>query len=214
MLDASLNNNVGAITGTVTRTVSGKYGGALEFAEGISNTVLGYVSVPPSASLDSMTRTITVMAWIYLPRQPSPYTTIASRQLGTFSHPDQFFLGMFSENHKWHVGETLSNEASCYVSHNVAMPNVSLVGEWMHVAGTYDGVNLRQYVNGIELICSIPPLNIAAIPVDTTKPVTIGAEENGPNRDPVTPWTGRIDELKLYNRVLSQPEIVQAMDEQ
>lgn len=216
VLDASVNNNVGAITGTVTRTVSGKYGSALEFAEGNSNTVLGYVTVPPSASFDSMTRTITVMAWIYLPNSLAPFTTVASRQLGDFAHPDQFFLGLFYENHKWHVGETLTNEASCYVSHNdqvVQSPSpIPLNQNWMHIAGTYDGSFLRHYVNG-RLICTLA-LSMPAIPVDTTRPVTIGAEENGPAHDPVTPFTGRIDEVKFYNRVLSQPEIVQAMNEQ
>lgn len=210
--DSSPNGNTGAFSGNVTRVISGHFGAALEFAEGPGNTVLGYVSVPPSASFNTMTRTITVMAWIYLPNSLAPFTTVASRQLGDFDHPDQFFLGLFHENHKWHVGETVTNEASCYTSHNQPATNdIPLHQNWMHIAGTYDGSFLRQYVNG-RLICTLA-LSMPAIPVDTARPVTIGAEENGPARTPVTPFTGRIDEVKFYNRVLSQSEIVLAMNE-
>ncbi len=215
VIDSSPYSNTGAFNGNVTRIISGQFGSALQFTAGPTDTVLGYVIVPPSPSLNSMTRTISVMAWIYLPNSLAPFTTVASRQLGNFDHPDQFFLGLFYENHKWHVGETLTNEASCYISHNdqiVQSPSpIALSQNWMHIAGTYDGSFLRQYVNG-RLICTLA-LSIPAIPVDTTRPVTIGAEENGAAHDPVTPFTGRIDEVKLYNRVLSQPEIVQAMNE-
>jgi len=77
--------------------------------------------------------------------------------------------------------------------------NVLTIGTFQHVAATYDGTTMRIYVDGVEK-ANMP----ASGTIDPrTDPFVIG--RNVPN--PAVVWQGLIDELELYNRALSQPEI-------
>jgi len=75
----------------------------------------------------------------------------------------------------------------------------SFNGEWHHVAGTYDGSELKTYVDGALRATTA---HAGSIEVQTHN-LTIGtnSEEEGRFYD------GAIDEVKIYNRALSQPEI-------
>ncbi len=77
--------------------------------------------------------------------------------------------------------------------------NVLTLGTFQHVAATYDGAMMRIYVDGVEVA------NMAASgTIDpTTDPFLVG--RNAPNLS--IDWHGLIDELELFNRALSQPEI-------
>jgi Concanavalin A-like lectin/glucanases superfamily len=214
--DASGNGNTGALYGATINRVPGRYGNAVDF-NGYDD---GWIRVPGSSSLDSITRTMTTMSWVYLPVSPDDpinagFVAIASRQVQDWSHPDQWYLGFRYRDYKWHVGETLIHEDSCYTDHDVYFPgNVpSLTGRWFHLAGTYDGQVLRMYLDG-QLICSKNWALINQIPLTSANPLTIGAEENGATHGGVGQITGRVDEFKIWNRVLTQAEIQQAMNEQ
>jgi hypothetical protein len=66
---------------------------------------------------------------------------------------------------------------------------------WIHLAGTYDGKDVRTYING-QLKKTVQH------PGD---PESIGKFEVGSFVAPF--WKGVIDELRFYNRVLSEEEI-------
>jgi hypothetical protein len=71
------------------------------------------------------------------------------------------------------------------------------VGVWYHMCGTYNGTTMSQYVNG-SLIGSLSnTLNTI------TSPLIIGAQ----SPTPVYYFSGDIDEVRIYNRVLSLAEI-------
>jgi hypothetical protein len=70
-------------------------------------------------------------------------------------------------------------------------------GEWQLVAGTYDGTTGRLYVDG-KLVAS----GAFAAPGTVNLPVNIGAHYLGG-----TGWNGRIDEVQLYDRALSDAEV-------
>lgn len=75
--------------------------------------------------------------------------------------------------------------------------------EWTHVVGTYDGTTVRIYLNGevkAEMNASV------AIPANASSFVIGGTQES---RD----WfDGMIDEVKLYNRGLTEDEVQRAME--
>ena len=77
--------------------------------------------------------------------------------------------------------------------------NVLTIGTFQHVAATYDGAMMRIYVDGVE------KGNMAASgTIDPrTDPFVIGRNVSNLSID----WHGLIDELELFNRALSQPEI-------
>jgi hypothetical protein len=80
-------------------------------------------------------------------------------------------------------------------------PDVISTGAFTHVAGTYDGSNLKVYVNGtLKQTCSAP----GAIDYGTTTDLTIGT------RSPYSVgegFPGVIDELGLFDRALDASEI-------
>lgn len=78
------------------------------------------------------------------------------------------------------------------------------VGTWTHVAGTWDGTTWRIYWNGV--------LDNSAVntgPVATTRNVYIGAVDI--NGSPGQYWSGRVDDVRIYNRALSAAEIAAIM---
>lgn len=72
-------------------------------------------------------------------------------------------------------------------------------GQWHHVVGQYDGRRASLYLDG-----SLEDSLAAAGPVAVnTEPVMLGRNSMGPNRS----FNGWLDDVRLYRRVLSGPEI-------
>ncbi len=70
---------------------------------------------------------------------------------------------------------------------------------WTHVAPTYDGANLRLYVNGVQVATT--RRSTSAITTST------GALRIGGNSVWSEYFQGRIDEVRIYNRALTAGEI-------
>lgn len=80
------------------------------------------------------------------------------------------------------------------------------IGEFSHIAGTWDGKTLRLYINGALNAESTP----GALPVDSGCPFYIGGFYSPGSDDCAYVgqfFNGLIDELSFYNRSLSGPEI-------
>ncbi len=76
--------------------------------------------------------------------------------------------------------------------------------EWYHVAGVHDGSEGKLYINGELVGSSAAPFE----PV-TGEELQIGAGR--PNPDTRYFWNGKIAEVRIYNRALSQDEIAENM---
>jgi YVTN family beta-propeller protein len=77
-------------------------------------------------------------------------------------------------------------------------PNGLPVNQWTHVAGTYDGATLRLYLNATQVATQS---RTGSLEVNNAV-VRIGGNTYSGEFFP-----GRIDELRIYNRALSQSEI-------
>ncbi len=73
--------------------------------------------------------------------------------------------------------------------------------EWVHIACTHDGATLTCYLNGEETE-STPMGAITSSPAS----VLIGSDGWGCD------WDGAIDDVRIYNHALSQPELLSAME--
>jgi hypothetical protein len=80
----------------------------------------------------------------------------------------------------------------------VAGTSLLPVNTWSHLAVTYDGSVMRLYVNGVQ----VGTQTIAGPIATSTGALTIGGN---------TVWgeffTGRVDDLRVYNRARSQAEV-------
>lgn len=72
-------------------------------------------------------------------------------------------------------------------------------GQWHHVAGIYDGQHMAFYLDG-ELEDSVAASGPIAV---NTEPVMVGQNSMGRSR----PFSGWIDDVRLYDRSLSAEEI-------
>ncbi len=76
---------------------------------------------------------------------------------------------------------------------------VPVTGRWYHVAATYDGTIARLYVDGVQSATDSYSLSIN----NDTREFYIGENSQTTGRQ----WTGAIDEVRVYNRVLTATEI-------
>jgi hypothetical protein len=180
--DVSGNNNTGTISGA-TWSTSGRYGNALSF-NGTNNFVL----VNNSASLN-LTTGMTVSAWVFPTANQSGWRTIVQRQV------DAYFLHASSDAGALRPGTGGTFQG---IGKVITAPSAIPVNTWTHLAVTYDGTNLRLFVNAAQV--GITPGNGS---IETnTNPLRIGG--NSPYGEY---FQGRIDDVRIYNRRQTAAEI-------
>jgi hypothetical protein len=157
----------------------------------------GYVNVPASASIDSITTQVTVAAWIFLEGTIATYATAISRQIGT------------GYDQHYHLSVNAQQQAILFIT--TPMAGQVVVGSpmtvpqqtWVHLAGTYDGSRARLYVDGAE-VGSLPVTGRFAA---DTNPVILSGNANPPGGTVSEFVPGRLDEVLLYRRALAADEI-------
>ncbi|MEV6932012.1 LamG-like jellyroll fold domain-containing protein [Dactylosporangium sp. NPDC051485] len=184
--DVSGNGNDGTITGATA--TAGKYGGALQFHGGTD-----MVKVPSSASLNASTG-LTMAAWVQPTAAQSGWRTIMHKET------DAWFLNAGSDSGPLKpAGGVTTGSSDSVVYGTTANP----LNQWTHVALTYDGANLRLYVNGTLVSTKAKTGTLK----QTTGPLSIGG--NAPYGEY---FTGLIDEARVYNRALSATEVQTIMN--
>jgi glucose/arabinose dehydrogenase len=179
--DASGNSNSGTVTGA-TWTIQGRYGNALSF-NGTGSLVR--VANSPSLNLGSG---MTLSAWIRPGASQSGWRTILQRQV------DAYFLNSSSNTAMRPAGGGTLGANTQYVSGPTANP----VNAWTHIALTYDAATLRLYVNGSQVATGAATGAVQS----TTNPLWIGG-----NQPYGEYFNGIIDEVRVYNRALTQTDI-------
>ena len=182
--DASVYGNTGTINGA-SWTSQGRFGSALNF-DGASN----WVTVNDSDALD-LTSGMTLEAWVYPTAVQGTWTTIALKE----SPPGNLAYMMQLDP---------SNHPSTYITtdaaglQGVVGPQALPLNTWTYLAATYDGATLRLYVNGTVVASAFVSGNI----LTSGGPLRIGGNSIWGEY-----FVGTIDEVRLYNRALSQTEI-------
>lgn len=150
------------------------------------------ITLPQSSAINALNNEFTVSVWAKFDGSKSE-KHILGRSNGTFA------------NNKWILiyvptSDTLSLHAFNVGSYNVFQAPASWshpTTDWYHVAVTKSGTTYTLYINGIKASQDTGPLNLPSI----TAPFTIGGVEG------VNMMKGKLDDLKIYNRVLSDKEI-------
>ncbi len=183
--DVTGNGHDGEFKGT-PKWVAGKFGTALEF-DGVKD----HVAVADNNALD-IQENITLMAWF------SPNDVLTSRRL-MVKNNSIFVIFDF--------GNTNSVDFLVKPDNLFAQSKTTdwKIGQWYHFAGTFDGKTLRVYING--QLEGEAPNNKPIAPSDLE--LWIGGDDNGRPSD----WfPGKIDEVRLYDKTLSEVDIQRVMD--
>jgi len=193
--DSSGRNNEGALhdLDPSTAWVAGRSQGALEIAH------TGWVRVAPSPSIDAITDHVTLSAWVDLEgtiNSTDGWGTALSRQTGT-STDQHYHISLFMDGRP---SLFLITEAGYAL---IRAANPAPKGVWTHLAGVYDGAFARLYVNGQEVASQ----SLTGPFSPDITPVILGGNDNDASGVPTELFPGRIDELMLYARALTAPEV-------
>jgi len=193
--DSSTFNNNGTPMNGATITETGKLCGALEL-DGTDD----FVEVLDSGSLD-IENEITIAAWVN-----------TENLNGTRMIVSKYFRQGFRDNYAMMlVSSSLfgSLEKNCFrcLSAWFGTDRDVPANTWKHVALTYDGAQAKLYVDG-QLKETLDETGAIGT---NNEPLHIGAEKETSFRNPNPPFqdffSGKIDDLRIYSRVLSQSEI-------
>jgi len=185
--DSTVNANDGTISGAVyAGSANAMFGDALSF-DGTDD----YVSVPDSASLDSM-NALTVEAWIYIDSAGSGYRGIVDKTAG--SGDRSYNIGLRNGKLEW--GLANASNAKTTITDTVA----ASAGTWTHVAGTYDGSTMKLYKNGVEVASGSQTGNVQ----DSSTYLALG---QWPGLGGTYFFDGTIDEVRIWNGALTANQI-------
>jgi hypothetical protein len=151
-------------------------------------------SVLESESLDIGTDAVTLAMWVYLDQLPSQ---IPGSFGGIYdSQGDQYVLYLDKSNNELRFKVAASGGAQ-----RPGIPAADLVtGQWLHVAGVYDGTDSFIYLNGEQKDMHTGPTGM----VNAGQFAGIG--RNG--ADAASFFTGGVDEIAIWNRALTDAEVL------
>lgn len=155
-----------------------------------------YINAGNLSELDGVSA-FTIAAWI-------------KPDLIPFSGYDGLFgRGGTNQRSPWIYGQSVTNKMVVDIETTTGGPqdaqvisNTSIVqGIWQHVAFTWDGTNVRIYINGVQdANTGTTDGNVLATPDESTR---LGAI----NFNASSYWDGQIDDFRVYKRALSPAEI-------
>jgi hypothetical protein len=167
--------------------VDGKFGKALSF-DGVDD----YMDISHSDSI-MPTSAITVEAWVNT-QQKDVWQGIVGKNNNTYP----YYYGGY-----W-LGITYANTFRFWIDiggtpQTVGSTDIINLNTWYHVVGVYDGSTVKIYVDGILKGSTSATGSITAV----TTSLRIGYTYDGSR------FNGLIDEVRIYNRALSEEEIKQ-----
>ena len=78
------------------------------------------------------------------------------------------------------------------------MSNAPAIGQWVHIAVTFDGTTAKGYINGVKTV-----EGAFTFGSDREAPIQFGADTFGGGNA----YNGALDEIRLYDVVLTDAEV-------
>jgi hypothetical protein len=194
-------DSVGNSNGTITNPnwTSGHYNGALEStSKGVT-----YASVPSNSTLEIPGNQVSLEAWIYL--FGNSYLN-GQGHAGAIAVKDSYDTGRpsygleiglnWSDNLAFRLSTTENDTVELHSGE--ACP----INQWIHVAGVYDGSEMRLYANGV-LKNSIPQHGSIS---NGSLPFWMGKHAGSNGYD--FAYYGKIDEVAVYSTALSSADVL------
>jgi Concanavalin A-like lectin/glucanases superfamily len=172
---------------TCPTLVPGIRGNAFEF----DATNPDVLQVSYAADLDPSAG-FTIAAWIRMNAlPPGPYFCVLGKPIGVDADNSHALCVDTAGVALYHSGTDAGTD-------NVSGSTVS-VGQWHHLAMTWDGTTKRGYLDGV-----LDGMRVVPVENDSS-PISIGADLN--SGTPAHPLNGALDEVWVINRPLSDAEI-------
>ncbi len=187
--DSSVNNSTLTDTNTVTSN-TGQYSNAGQFTA--ANTE--YLTVADNTSLSMGNIDFTVSAWVYLDSEGANRAIITKYGGDAAANTEYvLFYGSAQDKFRFMVGNGTTETAITADTFGAVTTST-----WYHVVGWHDAANdvLGISVNGIS-----DTVSYSGGVTDTAQPFRLGASGTASLL-----WNGRIDDARVYKRVLSSDD--------
>jgi hypothetical protein len=174
---------------TSSSPVAGKIGQAMKFNSGSAQEVS--LGTAPAPLVFAYNQPFTIALWA------KPSASVGS---GTFDRlfsiagsagTFEYFIMANNNTFSFNVGKNGTGD--------ISVSSAFALGQWYHIVGVYDGTNVTLYINGIKIGSSAYTFGALS---SSGGAVTIGGA-GGTN----TVFNGTIDDVRVYNRVLSIQEV-------
>jgi hypothetical protein len=194
-------DSVGAHDGKTpfgSRFAEGIVGQAFDFTRNnTSEHALQRISVPDSPSFQ-LVEAMTLEAWIY----PRRYGGIVMIRGDDRAGLDNWHLDLIKQGYLCFSFNAADNRSA-----GIGAP--IQLGQWQHVVATFDHGTMNLHINGVLVAHTTTELRPVAV-LDPSADAAIGIGNAG-GRYYNMPFDGLIDEVRVYNRALSESEIAESL---
>jgi hypothetical protein len=196
LTDQSSGGNSGTISGATW--TSGVHGNGLSF-DGVND----YVNLGNSGTLNAQTE-MTISVWVYITAYPAngQYAAIIDR---VNSYAIQLFPVNFGNPQSMYLLRFYGGQG--FTMYASSSGNPLALNEWNNIVVTYSDGLATIYVNGSSVGSGL------ATTQSTTTETRIGNQQDANGWGETNFWNGKIDQLRIYNRVLTSNEITSLYDE-
>ncbi|MGI9456759.1 MAG: LamG-like jellyroll fold domain-containing protein [Aeoliella sp.] len=149
------------------------------------------------SSADLPAESLTAEAWVRVDK-PMTWGGVVGAVHDNGSDESGWLLGFRDSKLSWALAGV---EGAPRLTYLIA-PQPFVPGGWHHVVGTYDGKEMRLYVDGT--LVGTNKAQQGKIDYPTATPYVIGAYRDS-NED--YPMTGRVHEVRIYDRALSAADV-------
>ncbi len=164
------------------------------------SSATSYADAGNSTDFD-FTNKVTVMSWIH-PTTYSDWDKIVMKSWTSDIDPWSIFRLTLTNDNDGTEGAIFSVTISG-IDYGVTASNTVPLNTWTHVAGTYDGANLKLYINGILS----QTLALSGNLDTNSEPVYIGKHRH----NNINTFIGKIDGVKIWNTALTETQVFNAM---
>ena len=167
-----------------------------------------YVSVPYDSTMNP-SGNFSVSAWVKLSNKNAYRSAVTSRSETVNGNQTGGYMLYISNANKWQFWNGFGNTGGLWKQANSSTRIIE--NTWQMQTVTYDHANthMRLYVDGVLVAQN----NSASLVANTDKPLYIGAGRTNKHPHDVDPpqfhFNGKIDDVAIWNAMLSSDEIVQ-----
>lgn len=194
--DSSGNGNDGTIIGVTPASNRFNQPNTCYFFSGNDH----YVDIPAAPSIQP-TDAITVSAWVNTTDKDYWNFAVCKRLNKLFEPGNSYFLGATGNvpgGSTWQWSISSSTTQHFLVSNTLVEDST-----WLHLTGTFDGDTLKLFLNGQSIGNKIIA-NTKISYSNLTLKLGLGIPTSSGDK---TAWKGYMDEVRIYNRELSEDEI-------
>jgi hypothetical protein len=192
--DVSGNGNNGTVNGAISTT------DRLNVTNSAYSFNGNYIEVPNSPNINPINN-LSISTWVFL-NQYVNNQNFVSKDYSTFTQPLTSYTLKMGDN------SSINSKAQIQLSINgtkivlQSLNNIPL-SQWCNIVGTYDGIKMRIYINGIlDNFLSVSG-NIGSYATN----LNFGRWSLGASNGDPQFLNGKLDDIGIWNRALTQTEI-------